>query len=181
MASKITYDDKISLTTSALPRANKCTDDDLNEIKQVVNDNADELDENTQSIETITTNISDLTNKIIGTTLFENTNGIGSGTDITLSETSANFDYLEIFYGRSSTENTLSSVKVENPNGKQFGMSIVYASSDTLIQLYGARMRISGTSLSWSGSTITTISGTNISSTTATDALKVYKIIGYKY
>lgn len=44
MASKITYDDKISLTTSALPRANKCTDDDLNEIKQVVNDNADSLD-----------------------------------------------------------------------------------------------------------------------------------------
>lgn len=44
MASKITYDDKISLTTSALPRANKCTDTDLNEIKRVVNDNADSLD-----------------------------------------------------------------------------------------------------------------------------------------
>lgn len=44
MASKITYDDKISLTKSALPRANKCTDDDLNEIKRVVNDNADSLD-----------------------------------------------------------------------------------------------------------------------------------------
>lgn len=40
---KITYDDKVSLTTSALPRANKCTDDDLNEIKTVVNANADLL------------------------------------------------------------------------------------------------------------------------------------------
>lgn len=63
MASKITYDDKISLTTSALPRANKCTDDDLNEIKQVVNDNADELDENTTNIEELATNITDLENK----------------------------------------------------------------------------------------------------------------------
>lgn len=41
MAYKITYDDKVSLTTSALPRVNKCTDTDLNEIKNVVNGNAD--------------------------------------------------------------------------------------------------------------------------------------------
>lgn len=51
MADKITFDDKVSLTTSALPRANKCTDDDLNEIKQVINANADELDGNTEDIE----------------------------------------------------------------------------------------------------------------------------------
>lgn len=47
MAEHITYDDKVSLTTSSLPRANKCTDADLNEIKEVVNENADELDEAT--------------------------------------------------------------------------------------------------------------------------------------
>lgn len=40
---KITYDDKVSLASSPLPRANKCTDDDLNEIKHVVNANADLL------------------------------------------------------------------------------------------------------------------------------------------
>lgn len=53
MSSKITYDDKVSLSTSPLPRANKCTDDDLNEIKQVVNDNADELSENTTNIDNL--------------------------------------------------------------------------------------------------------------------------------
>ena len=173
---KIEYDDKTSLTTSSLPRANKCTAEDLNEIKEVVNTNADELNENTSNIEEIQQEVA----KLNGTILFENANGVGSGTNITLSETSANYSYLEIFYGRSSTENTLSSVKVENPNGKQFGMSIMYASSNTLMQLYGARMRINGTSLTWSGSTFTTISNTSISSTSATDALKVYKIIGYK-
>ena len=173
---KIEYDDKTSLTTSSLPRANKCTAEDLNEIKEVVNTNADELNENTSNIEEIQQEVA----KLNGTILFENANGVGSGTNITLSETSANYSYLEIFYGRSSTENTLSSVKVENPNGKQFGMSIMYASSNTLMQLYGARMRINGTSLTWSGSTVTTISATSISSTGAADALKVYKIIGYK-
>lgn len=60
MASKITYDDKTSLTISALPRANKCTDTDLNEIKQVVNSNADELDENTSNIENLQQQIAKL-------------------------------------------------------------------------------------------------------------------------
>lgn len=50
MADKITFDDKVSLTTSPLPRANKCTAEDLNEIKSVVNDNADKLDLNTIEI-----------------------------------------------------------------------------------------------------------------------------------
>lgn len=44
MADLITYDDKVSLTTSEIPRINKCTDADLNEIKSVVNANANLLD-----------------------------------------------------------------------------------------------------------------------------------------
>lgn len=44
MSERITYDDKVSLTTSQLPRVNKCTDTDLNEIKSVVNSHADELE-----------------------------------------------------------------------------------------------------------------------------------------
>lgn len=61
MASKITYDDKSSLTTSALPRANKCTDSDLNEIKQVVNENADLLDESVLNIEKLEQSITEKT------------------------------------------------------------------------------------------------------------------------
>lgn len=40
---KITYIDKVSLVTSPLPNENKVTDLDMNEIKQVVNYNADSL------------------------------------------------------------------------------------------------------------------------------------------
>lgn len=53
MADKITFDDKVSLTTSALPRANKCTAEDINEIKTVVNSNADILDETNETIQTV--------------------------------------------------------------------------------------------------------------------------------
>lgn len=40
---KITYEDKVNLHTSEVPRKNKVTDADLNEIKQVVNQNAGNL------------------------------------------------------------------------------------------------------------------------------------------
>lgn len=40
---KITYTDKESLITSPLPEENKVTDTDMNEIKNVVNSNDDEI------------------------------------------------------------------------------------------------------------------------------------------
>ena len=42
---KITYTDKESLIDSPLPNENKVTDDDMNEIKSVVNSNDDETTE----------------------------------------------------------------------------------------------------------------------------------------
>lgn len=40
---KITYEDKINTKTSAMPRRNKATADDFNEIKEVVNKNIGDL------------------------------------------------------------------------------------------------------------------------------------------
>lgn len=60
---KITYDDKVSLTTSALPRANKCTDDDLNEIKEVVNNNDDTTNQNSSDIQILQNNVETLNDK----------------------------------------------------------------------------------------------------------------------
>lgn len=45
---KITYADKESLVTSSLPNENKVTDDDMNEIKNVVNSNADDFENATE-------------------------------------------------------------------------------------------------------------------------------------
>lgn len=60
---KITYDDKISLTNSPLPRANKCTDDDLNEIKEVVNNNDDTTNQNSSDIQILQNNVETLNDK----------------------------------------------------------------------------------------------------------------------
>lgn len=167
MASKITYDDKISLTTSELPRANKCTDDDLNEIKQVVNDNADELDENTTNIEGLQ-----------GTILFENEDGVN--TNIVLSESAVNFNYIEIFYARKGSSTIFSSVKVENPDGKYVQLSFNHSPVSTTMQIYGSRLYINGTTINREQNTMFQMNNTGfISMSTPTD-LNIYKVVGYK-
>lgn len=40
---KLEYEDKVNLITSPLPRKNKATADDFNDIKEVVNKNAGDL------------------------------------------------------------------------------------------------------------------------------------------
>ena len=167
MASKITYDNKISLTTSALPRANKCTDDDLNEIKQVVNDNADELVENTTNIEGLQ-----------GTILFENEDGVN--TNITLSESAVNFNYIEIFYARKGSLTIFSSVKVENPDGKYVQLSFNHSPVDVTMQIYGSRLYINGTTINREQNTMFQMNNTGfVSMSTQTD-LNIYKVVGYK-
>ena len=64
MSSQITYDDKMSLTTSPLPRANKCTAEDLNEIKQVVNENGLQTDAIENNLENLTNNVTNIITKV---------------------------------------------------------------------------------------------------------------------
>lgn len=91
---KITYDDKVSLTTSPLPRPNKCTADDLNEIKNTVNENAGEI-------------------------LYESENGTTG--DVSLSDNATNYDYIEIF---AHTLEKSFSEKIYKPNNKDFSFNI---------------------------------------------------------
>ena len=44
-STKITFEDKVSTITSQLPRKNRITDTDINEIKTAINNNADLLDD----------------------------------------------------------------------------------------------------------------------------------------
>lgn len=49
MAQKITYEDKVALNINpTIPDINKCNATDMNEIKETINNNADELDTKTQ-------------------------------------------------------------------------------------------------------------------------------------
>lgn len=61
---KITFADKVSMIESTLPVINRIRDIDVNEIKDVVNNNADELTTANTNIATNTSNISTINTKI---------------------------------------------------------------------------------------------------------------------
>lgn len=61
---KITFADKVSMIESTLPVINRIRDIDVNEIKDVVNNNADELETANTNITTNTGNISTINTKI---------------------------------------------------------------------------------------------------------------------
>ena len=83
-----------------------------------------------------------------GVVLYENASG--STGDITLSETAANFKYLEIFYKRYSTAGEYGtpckSEKVNNPNGKYTVLNMIYSGGD-ILQISAEEVQINGTKI----------------------------------
>ena len=155
--SKITWDDKVTLIDQPdVARINKVIDDDMNEIKSVVNDNDDSL--------------SDIT----GTILWTNPNPTSdfSAQSVTLS--SSNYDILEIFYSSQNDGvicNSVRSIK---------GKDCVLMSMQPTASVTPFRVRkcnyVSATSLSFDASYY----GTNdLSNTSNTYCIPQY-VIGYK-
>jgi uncharacterized repeat protein (TIGR02543 family) len=114
--------------------------------------------------------------------LYNNTSGTSS--TITLSETAANFTYLEIYYGKlDSTSGGYSSVKVHNPNGKR----VVFSQSNSpspYMQLVWSKVLISGTSLTWevSGGYLNWYVKNNTYSSGWDEGKQlIYKVVGYKF
>lgn len=56
-STKITFEDKVSTITSQLPRKNRITDTDINEIKTAINNNADLLDDTAAAVGVIAPSI----------------------------------------------------------------------------------------------------------------------------
>ena len=78
-------------------------------------------------------------------------NPTGSSGTITLSDSSANYTYLEIFYR--NNDNIYSSLKVYQPNGKQITMMSNWASGANGMYLKGDRGTISGKTITINSST----------------------------
>jgi hypothetical protein len=109
----ITYDDKVALNENpSVAEINKVTDDNMNEIKSVVNNNASETSTNTTNITTNTTKITNLqtystsetntgqtwiNNKPIYRKVFSFTTPAGN-TDYTIN-TGVSMDYIIKIYG----------------------------------------------------------------------------------
>lgn len=117
------------------------------------------------------------------TTLYNNSSGtVGT---VTLSETSANFSYLEIFFGVHGSGWSVNSVKVSSPNGKQCSLSAVTfdnSDSSNLAYINNAKlMKISGTNITVNSyeRMFKYYKDSNVYIDTENN-IYIYKVIGYR-
>lgn len=103
-------------------------------------------------------------------------NETGSSETITLSETSANFKYLEIFC--KSVDNTYTSVKVYKPNGKRATVVSGWFASAAYFKL--AVLTISGNTIALTKNT-SEITGSNRCNTSVyANAISITRVVGYR-
>lgn len=112
-------------------------------------------------------------------------NGSGAVCPIGLNETSANFKYVEVYFGKlDGTQGGHKCVKVYAPNGKRFILDQANpVSSQDVLQLVSARMRFSGAQIvnEYNGYTANHYKGTaSVGTTTEVSAIKIYRVVGYK-
>ena len=119
-------------------------------------------------------------NAIVGTVLYNNTSGEAS--NVLLSDSVANYTYIEVFYC-DNNGNGYSSVKVYQANGKNIDLSIVEAGG-TLGYTYIRRTGydISTTSIvpQTANMGYALITGNTVSTTTGTNYLRIVRVVGYK-
>ena len=109
-------------------------------------------------------------------------NSSGSNGTITLSESSANFTYLEIFYFDNQYK-YYSSVKVYSPNGKKVILHTANVfSKDGTAVIDTRKIKISGTSISNDDGTTNDYGALNTwnNSITASNRIYIVKVNGYR-
>ena len=124
---------------------------------------------------TVPTKLSDF-----GTVLYNDSNGTGTNSTVTLSESAANFDYLEIYYYASSLHK---SEKIYLPNGKKVDLSInaYYQDGTNLYQYFYTKiMNISGTSMTVDKNLEMRFYNKTINNVTQDNRIYIYRVVGYK-
>ena len=130
-----------------------------------LNNNFDELSDN----------INDLSENVKGTVLYNNSSG--SNGQITLSDSVANYDYIEIFYG-SINRGGMNSVKVYNPNNTRADFFIGSFFEDTAY-INNKRVAIANnaiTNVTYGNGAFTT-TGTTVGTQ---NSIYIYRVVGYK-
>lgn len=108
-------------------------------------------------------------------------NASGTTGTVQLSESTANFNYLEIFYARKSSVVQFESVKVYSPNSKSIGLSLNYSNGGDTSQYYSKIVTISGTNIAVTREIATTANGTyGTVSVAESTVINIYKVIGYR-
>lgn len=107
--------------------------------------------------------------------LYENTSGT-NGT-VTLSESAANFTYLEIFYF-DMNNGVLDSTTVWSPNGKAVSLEVTTKGNDTNLRINAKKISIQGTSVSSSDYQIIYVPHDNGSWNN--NEIAIQKVVGYR-
>lgn len=111
------------------------------------------------------------------TELYNNTSGTGS--TITLSASSANYNYLEIFF-KFKNGTSYSSTRVQAPNGKRAGLVAEHSPATNSIQLHTASVSISTTTVKFeAGKSIAINSSGGVVGYSNTNEIYIYKILGW--
>ena len=143
--------------------------------------NATNLNKIENGIETNENNIEDLKPVVLYA------NDSGSNSSITLSESSANFDYIEIFF--KSNDDYYNSLKIYKPNGKMASLSCWYSfTSEAGTYLKVKTVNISGTTISNVTKTGGRFAYAEVNITTDSDKVTknnnnyiyITRVIGYK-
>ena len=103
--------------------------------------------------------------------------GTGTTGDITLSDSAANYTYMEIFY-RSTNDNIRGSVKVYSPNGKYANMNICSVDSSGHFYIKTKTVSISGTTITQYGYAGYVDATTG--AYTAENGFYIFRVIGWK-
>ena len=135
-----------------------------------------------QNVEGDTAQFNELTldgNKVlVAYELFYDANG--DDTTITLDDSAANYDYIEIFYWYSTNSSRMSQ-KVYSADGHNIQLSGNY-DNGTYLYIATATYNVNGTSLTRDSETRWRIAtgGGNSTRTAGTDNINIYRVIGYK-
>lgn len=184
---KIATEDTIITTTGELSLLNTTTQTDLVHAVNEVNTKAGVNETAIGDLSTLdTSDKGDLVSAInevnsnmnYGAILFNSTSGTNA--DITLSDTTANYQYIEIFYRTS--DSGYSSVKVYEPNGKEVNL-ISQTAVNTTPRVYGQtkRIAISGNSITNVSTSVTqyTINNNATGYVQTQNYIYITRVIGY--
>ena len=132
---------------------------------------------NTPSNSSLVDAINEVFNKVKQDTLYESTNGTTG--NITLSDSAANYDAIEILFGADGYNFY---TKIYDPDGKHFGLMTPYVSGSNANQyLYTSSYLISGTQIQFETASNTGINSSNSIFDFGTNSyIRIYKVIGYK-
>jgi len=104
----------------------------------------------------------------------------GTSGDVTLSDSCANYDYIEIYYYNSSYQDVYSSVKVYDPDSKNVCLQITFPNyANSRMYVVGAYYTCNGSTLTFNEGYGLAIASNNIYGV-GTDTIKIDKVIGYK-